>query len=153
MRENKLLDLVWPHNTWWKKETEVVELKGLEYKINNEMVHQIILKNIAEDSDTYTYIKPHIKEKDGQKVIIALRESFKNYGMLQEWFLKANPTLKNLVYRDERWIFFERFSTKFQAAIDNFADCGQDKKKLNQISMMNNGHTFNVQGYYYILTS
>ena len=36
------------------------------------MVQQKRLKNIAEDSDVYTYIKPHIKEKVGHKDIIAL---------------------------------------------------------------------------------
>ena len=107
----------------------VAELKGLEYKIDNEMVHQIIWENIVEDSDSYTYIKPHIKEKDVHKDIIALCESFENYGMLQKRFLKANLTLKNLVYRDERQMNFDIFFTKFQAAIDTFSECGRDKYK------------------------
>ena len=93
------------------------------------MVHQIILKKIPEDSDAYTYIEPHIKENDGHKYIIALQESFENDGMIQEKVLKANLTLKNLVYRDERQMNFDIFSTKFQAAIYNFSDCGQDKYK------------------------
>ena len=59
------------------------------------MVHQIILKKIAEDSDAYTYIKPHIKEKDRRMDIIALREGFENEGMLQERVLKAKLSLKN----------------------------------------------------------
>ena len=82
------------------------------------MVHQIILKNITE----YSYIKPHIKEKDGHKDIIALREIFKNDGMLQEWVLKEKLNPKNLVYRDERKMTFEKFSTNFHAAIVTFAD-------------------------------
>ena len=73
------------------------------------MVHQIILKNIAEDSDAYTYIKPHIKEKDGRKEIIALWDCFENDGMLQERVLKARLTLKNLVYHDEKNDFLEIF--------------------------------------------
>ena len=61
------------------------------------MVHQIILKKIPEYSNAYTYIKPHIKENDGHKYIIALQESFENDGVLQERVLKAKLTLKNLV--------------------------------------------------------
>ena len=90
------------------------------------MFHQIILKNISEDSDTYTLIKPHKKGNDGRKDIIALRESFENYGMLQERVLKTNLTLNNLVYSDEGKMTFEIFFTKFQAAIDTFADFGWD---------------------------
>ena len=85
------------------------------------------MKNIAEDSDTYTYIKPHIKEQDGCKDITDLLERYKNYEMIQERALKAKRTLNNLVYCDERQMTFEIFSTKFQAAINTFADCGQDK--------------------------
>ena len=54
----------------------------------------MILKNIAEDSDACTYIKPHIREKDGRKDIIALQKSFENDGMLQERVLKEKLTLK-----------------------------------------------------------
>ena len=61
------------------------------------MVHQIILKNIAEYSDAYTYIKPHIRGGNGRKNIIALQERFENDGMLQERVLKAKLTLKNVV--------------------------------------------------------
>ena len=91
------------------------------------MVHQIILNNIAEDFNAYTYIKPHIKEKDVRNEFIAPRECFENDGMLQEQVLKAKLILKNLVYHNERHMTFERFSTNFQAAIDHFADCGRDK--------------------------
>ena len=49
--------------------------------------------------------------------------------MLQERALKAKLTPRNLVYRDERQITFEIFSTKFQDAIYTFVDCGRDKYK------------------------
>ena len=49
--------------------------------------------------------------------------------MLQERVLKAKLTLNNLVCRDQRKMMFERFSTKYQAAIDTFADCVWDKYK------------------------
>ena len=91
------------------------------------MVHKKKLKNIAEDSDWYTYIKPNIKEKDGRKDIKALRERFENYRMLKERVLKANLNLKNLVYRNERQITFEWFSTKFQVDINTYTDWDWDK--------------------------
>ena len=91
------------------------------------MVHQIILNNIAEDFNAYTYIKPHIKEKDVRNEFIAPRECFENYGMLQERVLKENITPRNVVYCDERQMTFERFSTNFQTDFDTFADDGQDK--------------------------
>ena len=47
--------------------------------------------------------------------------------MLQERVVKEKLTLNNLFYHDERQMTFERFSTKFQSAIDTFADCGRDK--------------------------
>ena len=73
---NNLPDLMGPHIICKKKAAAVAEHKGLYYKPDNEMVHQIILKNIAEYYDAYTYIKPHIKKNDGHNDIIDLRERF-----------------------------------------------------------------------------
>ena len=38
-----------------------VDLTGEEYKIDAKTVHQIILRNVHEDSDAYTYIKPLLR--------------------------------------------------------------------------------------------
>ena len=39
---------------------------GPEYNIDKLSGHQIILRNVAEDLDAYTYMKPSIKKENGR---------------------------------------------------------------------------------------
>ena len=89
------------YTSWESKAIAVATHTGLEFKMDSEVVHNIILKNISQDSDAYTYIKPHLKLKNGRSDILALRDRFENKGMLQERINQAEATLKRLVYRDE----------------------------------------------------
>ena len=43
-----------------------VTITGRLYKQDNLTVHNIILRNIADASDAFTYVKPYIKKEDGR---------------------------------------------------------------------------------------
>ena len=55
-----------------------VELMGEDYKIDARTVHQLILRNVHEDSDAYTYIKPLLRRPDGCLDILALCDRYHN---------------------------------------------------------------------------
>ena len=47
---------------------------GANFDQDKLTVHNIILRNIAEGSDAFTYVKPHIRRDNGRADIKALRE-------------------------------------------------------------------------------
>ena len=80
---------------------EAVALEGEEFKINTRTVHQIILRNVHEDSDAYTYIKPLLRSRDGRKDMLALRQRYQNDATKQTIINAAKSTLSNLRYKNE----------------------------------------------------
>ena len=111
--------------TWDQKYELSVELNGPEYNIDKKTVHQIILRNVGEDSDAYTYLKPRIDQEDGREDIKALFNRYDNQATQQERINTANRTLDTMVYKNERAMSFELFSSKIQEAVDDLEDCGR----------------------------
>ena len=104
---------------------EAVALEGEEFKIDTRTVHQIILRNVHEDSDAYTYIKPLLRSRDGRKDMLALRQRYQNDATKQTIINAAKSTLSNLRYKNERSFSFEKFSAKLQKAYDELEACGR----------------------------
>ena len=52
--------------TWDDKFINVIELSESEYNIDKQIVHAIILRNVTENSDAYTCIKPNIYQENGR---------------------------------------------------------------------------------------
>ena len=46
------------------------------YKNDGRLVHQIILRNVSEKSNTYTYIKPLLRYRDGRRDFLALKDRY-----------------------------------------------------------------------------
>ena len=55
---------------------QAMTLEGAEYTQDARTVHKLITKNIAEDSDAYTYIKTLTRFRNGRRDILALRERY-----------------------------------------------------------------------------
>ena len=98
--------------TWDEKFELSVTLVGPEFNIDRKTVHLIILRNVAEDSDAYTYIKPKIRQEDGRVDMEALMKRYENKATQQERINEANNILDNLVYKHERAMSFELFTSK-----------------------------------------
>ena len=109
--------------TWEEKFIDAIELNGPEYNIDKQTVHAIILRNVAEDSDAYTYIKPNIRRVNGMVDMMALRDRYENQATEQERINEANRVLETLVYKNERALTFELFSSKIQGAVDALTQC------------------------------
>ena len=53
-----------------------VPLTGRLYNQDKLTVHNIVLRNIADASDAFIYVNPHIKKDDGRTDIKALRSRY-----------------------------------------------------------------------------
>ena len=81
-------------------------LTGQEFQQDARTVHKIIMKNVHEDSDAYTYIKTLIRHRNGRKDIKALRERYSSDATKQAIINKAKNDLQNLIYKNERSFSF-----------------------------------------------
>ena len=102
-----------------------ITLEGIEYKQDARTVHKIIAKNIHEDSDAYTYVKPMNRFRDGRRDILALRERYSSDATKQNIINRAKSELSTLRYKNERSFSFERFSAKLQKGYDDLEDQGR----------------------------
>jgi len=102
-----------------------VAMDGPAFKIDARTVHQIILRNVHEDSDAYVYLKPLLHRQAGSLDIQALRGRYQSEASVQAIINNAKSILCNLRYKNERSFSFERFSAKFQRAYDDLEEAGR----------------------------
>ena len=98
---------------------------GNTYRLDILDVNGVILRNIAEYSDAYTYVKIKIRIDDGRVGIKALRVRYENPAMQDMHIKEAKKTLANIKYRNERAMTFEKFAATFQKAIDDLEMYGR----------------------------
>ena len=92
---------------------DAVPVTGPKFKVDARTVHQIILNNVQEDLDAYTYIKPLLRPKDGRRDIKALHNRYSSNTTKQAIINSAKDILENLQYKNERSFNFKRFSARF----------------------------------------
>ena len=105
---------------------DAVALTGESFKNDARLVHQIILRNVSEESNAYTYIKPLLRHRDGRRDIVALKERYSSDASKQAIINSAKQVLETLRYKNERSFTFEKFSSKLQKACDELEDCGRE---------------------------
>ena len=76
-------------DTWEDKAVLAVPLTGILYKQDNLTVHYIILCNIADASDAFTYVKPYINKNDVRADIKLLRSRYEKVPMQEKYVSKA----------------------------------------------------------------
>ena len=104
---------------------EAIALEGENYRIDAQTVHQIILSNVSEDSDAYTYIKTLLRYRNGRRDILALRQRYSNAATKQAIINAAKGSLDTLRYKNERSFPFEKFSARLQKAYDELSENGR----------------------------
>jgi len=102
-----------------------ITMEGPAFKIDARTVHQIILRNVHEDSDAYVYLKPLLRRQDGSLDIRALRDRYQSEASVQATINSAKAVLSSLRYKNERSFSFERFSSKLQKAYDDLEEAGR----------------------------
>ena len=103
-----------------------VAMNGESYKNDARLAPQIILRNISEESNAHTCIKPLLRYCDDRKDFLALKERCGSEASKQAIINAAKQTLETLRYKSERSFTFERFSSKLQKTYDELADCGRE---------------------------
>ena len=77
-----------------------VPLTEILYKQDNLTVQNIILRNIADVSDAFTYVKPYIKKYDGRTDIKALCSKYENGSIQEQYVSEAKRTIETIQYRN-----------------------------------------------------
>jgi hypothetical protein len=112
-------------DTWDMKAMLGAPHTGTKFNQDKLTVHNIILRNVAEGSDAFTYMKPHIRKDNGRADIKALRERYENASMQEQYINEAKKTIASITYRNERAMKFEKFVAQFVKAIDELEKRGR----------------------------
>jgi hypothetical protein len=124
LRENDAPDLT-EQETWEQKAELAIPHTGNAYVQDRLTVHNIILRNIADGSDAFTYVKPYLKKDNGRVDIKALRSRYENAAMQEQYVNEAKRTIETLIYRNERALKFEKFVSKFTKSVDELEKRGR----------------------------
>ena len=81
---------------------QAVTMDGPGFKTDARTVHQIILRNVQQDSDAYVHLKPLLRRQDGSLDIQALRDRYQSEASVQATINNAKAVLVNLRYKNER---------------------------------------------------
>ena len=74
--------------------------KGNAYLQDKLTVHNIILCNIVDGSDAFTYVKPYLNKDAGRLDIQTLRRQYENAAMHEQYIHEAKRTLETLTYKN-----------------------------------------------------
>ena len=105
--------------TWEEKVIAASPIIGRDFKQDAKTVHNLIMKNLSENSEAYTYIENSIDEQDGRVDIIALRARYSNKSADDVLGNEAKESFRNLVYKNERAMSFEKFQERFLKSIND----------------------------------
>ena len=122
--------------TWEHKAMLAAPHKGNAYLQDKLTVHNIILCNIADGSDAFTYVKPYLNKDDGRLDIQDLRRQYENSAMHEQYINEAQRTLETFTYRNERALKFEKFVAKFVKAVDELDKRNQGLHNANVVDMI-----------------
>ena len=95
IRQNDTPDLSDQAN-WEERARLAAPRDGNTYRLDTLSVHGVILRNIAENSDAYTYVKTNIRLDDGRVDIKALKARYENPAMQDMHINEAKKTLANI---------------------------------------------------------
>ena len=100
------------------------------YRQDNLTVHNIVLRNIADASYAFTYVKSYIKKYNGIADIKALHSRYENVAMQEQYVSAFKLTSETLQGRKKMSITFEKFVSKLVQVVDGL------EKKVGQCTTM-----------------
>ena len=80
------------HETWEYKAMRAAPHKSNAYLQKTLVVHKIILRNIVDGSDAFTYVKPCLKKYYGRLDIKAIRGWYENAAIHEQYNNKSKKT-------------------------------------------------------------
>ena len=120
-------------SSWEEKVIAATPISGRDFKQDSKTVHNLILKNLSENSEAYTYIETSLGDQDGRVDILALRKRYSNAAADDVLGNEAKETFSRLLYKNERAMTFEKFQEKFLKCIN---DLKKAKRPLNDADII-----------------
>ena len=131
-RENKV-PILRGYANWEEKVIGASPLSGRDFKQDAKTVHNIILKNLSENSEAYTYIENSLDNQDGRVDILALRLRYANKSADDVLENEAKESFQRLQYKNERAMSFEKFQELFLKLIN---DLEKAKRPMNEADII-----------------
>ena len=122
--------------TWEHKAMLAAPHEGNAYLQDNLTVHNIILCNIADGLDAFTYVKPYHKKVDRRLDIQALRRQYENAAVQNQYINEAKRTLETLTYINERALKFDKFVAKFVKVVDELDKINRGLHNADVVDMV-----------------
>ena len=119
--------------TWEEKVIGASPITGREFVQDARTVHNIVLKNLSDNSEAYTYIENSLEDQDGRVDILALRARYANKSADDVLGNEAKGSFQRLVYKNERAMSFEKFQEQFLKAIN---DLDKAKRPMNSADII-----------------
>ena len=104
------------------------ELKGVEWKHDNQLVRNIIAESIVNPSDAYTLAKTVLKGTDGRKIYKFLKSSYDNESVRKARITIAERDWENLQFKGAHHSKFETFMSQ---CMQNLADLETLKRPVH----------------------
>ena len=120
-------------SSWEEKVIGATPITGRDFKQDSKTVHTLILKNLSENSEAYTYIETTLGDQDGRVDVLALRKRYANAAADDVLGNEAKETFSRLIYKNERAMTFEKFQEKFLKCIN---DLKKAKRPLNNADII-----------------
>ena len=135
IRQNDMPEFSHQSN-WEERDRLTAPYSGNTYRLDELAVHGVILRNIAEYSDAYTYVKKNIRQDDRRVDITELSARYENTEMQDMHINKEKKTLVNITYRNERDMTFEKFMATFQKEMDDLEMYGCGMKNGDIVDLL-----------------
>ena len=92
IRDNDETDIS-DQTSWSEKAILSAPHEGINYVQYQQAVHNIMLRNIADGSDAFTYIKDLIIQDNGRTDTKALRDQYENASIQEQYVSEAKGVL------------------------------------------------------------
>jgi hypothetical protein len=110
-------------------------LTGLVFKADATKVHQLI-HGFVQGETSETWIKPSERRKNGRIDYLALLAHYGGEGNKSVRIQEAEVLRKNLVYKSERTMSFEKFLTNMQAMFTGFQENEEEQTEAQKIRLL-----------------
>jgi hypothetical protein len=110
-------------------------LIGLVFKTDTRKVHQLI-HALVQSEIAETWVTPKQKKQDGRIDTQALRDHYGGEGNKTVRIKEAENLRKNLQYKNERTMAFEKFLTTMQLMFNGFNDSGEVYSESQKVRLL-----------------
>jgi hypothetical protein len=110
-------------------------LTGLVFDADALKVHQLV-QGFVQGETAETWVKPHERRKNGRVDVASLTAHYGGEGNKMVLIQEAETLRKNLTYKNERSMSFEKFLTSMQAMFNGFGNNDEPYTESQKVRLL-----------------